>query len=268
MFLILRNREDMQAALPRPILGDLRAQIARLERRGAVCGRAGAVAFGAPEIDGYLSDGGLVLGALHEIAGAGAEAEHGTAAALLVGGLLARTQGKVVWTLARRDLFAPALAAVGLKPDRVIYVEAGRAASTLLVMEEGLRHRGLAAVVGEVSGRLTLTTSRRLQLAAETSGVIAVAIRRSRAFNDPALAEPTAAVTRWRIAALPSEPPVPHAPNTPGLGRARWRLDLTRCRGGEPHSWIVEACDATGRLAVVSDLADRSAAPERRRLAG
>jgi protein ImuA len=135
-------------------------------------------------------------------------------------------------------------------------------------MEEGLRHRGLAGVVGEVSGRLTLTTSRRLQLAAETSGVIAIALRRSQSFDDPALAEPTAALTRWRIAALPSVPPVSHAPDTPGLSPARWRLDLTRCRGGEPHFWIVEACDSTGPLALVSDSADRQAAPEPRRLAG
>jgi protein ImuA len=63
---------------------------------------------------------------LHEAVGAGAEVDHGAAAALLVVGLLARTRGKVVWTLEPRDLFAPALASVGLKPDRVIYVEAGR----------------------------------------------------------------------------------------------------------------------------------------------
>ena len=65
--------------------------------------------------------------------------------------------------------------------------EAGDAASVLLVMEEGLRHRGLAGVVGEVSGRMTLTASRRLQLAAEASGVVAFVLRRSRRHDDPAL---------------------------------------------------------------------------------
>ena len=126
-------------------------------------------------------------------------------------------------------------------------------------MEEGFRHAGLTAVVAEHTGRLSLVASRRLQLAAEQSGILAIPIRRSRCFDDPALHEPTAAVTRWRIAALPSPPALAHAPDTPGLGRARWRLDLTRCRGGEPGSWVVEACDATGRLGLVSGVSDRSA---------
>jgi protein ImuA len=61
--------------------------------------------------------------------------------------------------------------------------------------------------------------------------------------------QPTAAVTRWRVSALPSDPlPVP------GIGRARWRLELTRCRGGESAEFEVEACDAQGRLALPSDL--------------
>jgi protein ImuA len=85
-------------------------------------------------------------------------------------------------------------------------------------------------------------------------------LRRSLVFNDPALAAPSAAVTRWRIAALPSAPPLPHAPSVPGLGRALWQLELTHCRGGEPGSWIVEACDATGRLALAADVAHGSAA--------
>jgi hypothetical protein len=96
------------------------------------------------------------------------------------------------------------------------------------------------------------------------SGAIAFALRRSRRFDDPALEESSAAVTRWRIASLPSPRPLPAAPDTPGLARARWRLDLVRARGAEPGSWIVEACDATGRLALAADLADRPAAPARR----
>jgi protein ImuA len=127
-------------------------------------------------------------------------------------------------------------------------------------MEEGLAHPGLAAVVGEFSGKLSLVASRRLQLGAEKSGVMAALLRRSRMFDDPELAAPSAAVTRWRIAALPSAPPLPHAPSVPGLGAALWRLELTHRRGGEPGSWIVEACDATGRLTLVAGVADGSAA--------
>jgi protein ImuA len=130
----------------------------------------------------------------------------------------------------------------------------------LLVVEEGLRHPGLAGVVGEVSGRLTLAASRRLQLAAEAANVAAFAIRHSRRHDDSALAEPSAAATRWRVAALPSDPPLPQAPETPGLARACWRLDLVRCRSGEARSWTVEACDEAGRLGMAADLAHGQAA--------
>jgi protein ImuA len=245
-------------------LEGLRRLIAPLCRRGPELA-GGRLCFDLAEIDRALPGGGLALGALHEICGAGPDSEYATSAALLAGGLLARTRGSVVWALQRRDIFAPALAGVGLHPDRVIYAEAGKPETVLLVMEEALRHRGLAGVVGEVSGRLGLTASRRLLLSAETSGVIAFALRRSHRHDDPALGEPSAAVTRWRVAALPSLE-TPELP--PGLDRARWRLELLRCRGGEPANWIVEACDATGRLTLAADLADRSATtPARRAIA-
>jgi protein ImuA len=237
----------------------LRARIARIERRPGAY-RADMLRFGVDAIDGHLPGGGLLTGALHEVAGDGPDLEHGAAAAQFLAGLLARRRGPVLWAVMRPDLFAPALHAAGLHPDRVIFVHAG--ADGLLVMEEALRHPGLAAVVGEV-GKMGLTASRRLQLAAEGSGVIAFALRRFTRAPGPALAEPNAAVTRWRIAPLPSPPPIPHAPDVPGLARARWRLDLVRCRGGAPATWTVEACDAQGRLALSADLPDRQAAPRR-----
>lgn len=229
--------------------------------------------FGVAAIDGHLPGGGLALACLHEVAARGPEAEHDAAASLFVAGVAARLEGVVLWVIEQPDLFAPGLAAAGLHPDRLIIAEAGRALggsaaagrSVLLVMEEGLRHRGLAAVVGEVHGRFSLTASRRLQLAAEAGGVTGFVLRRvplSRApgmevplgrmprDDDPALAEPIAAATRWRISALPSTPPVPHAPEVPGLGRARWRVELLRCRSGAPSTWITEACDAAGRLGM------------------
>ena len=57
-------------------------------------------------------------------------------------------------------------------------VEAGK--DVLLVVEEALRHVGLAAVVGEIDGPVSLTASRRLQLAAETSGGLGLMLRRPR----------------------------------------------------------------------------------------
>jgi protein ImuA len=253
----------MQPRSRSAILASLRSEVARSERR-AVGGRSGGcIPFGLAAVDQALPGGGLAAGALHEVAGTGAGTEHATAPALLAAGLLGGVPGTVLWVLERPDIHPPALAAVGLAAERVVYVHARKPPTVLLVMEEGLRQPGLAGVVGEFSGALSLTASRRLQLAAERSGVAAFLLRRSRHFDDPVLARPSAAVTRWRVAALPSGPPLAHAPETPGLGRLRWRLELVRCRGGAPRSWVVEACDAAGRCGLVADMVDRPAAAGR-----
>jgi protein ImuA len=251
----------MEQARQQELLEELRTRIARIERGGAASGPVRPpLSFAVPEIDAGLPGGGLALGALHEIAGAGPDMASGAAALLFVAGVLARASGPVLWIFGRRDLFAPSLAGVGLHPDRVIYAETGDRGTVLLAMEEGLHHPGLAGVVGEIDGRLTLTASRRLQLAAENSGIICFALRRTRRADQADLADPIAAETRWRITAIASRPPLSWAPETPGLGRARWRLDLIRCRGGEPHTWIVEAPNAQGRLGLAPDLANRPAA--------
>ena len=240
-------------------LDELRDTVARLERSRAAPPAPPPLPFGLPDLDASLPGGGLALGALHEIAGTGADIQDGAAAAMFAAGILARIPGKVLWVLEKGDIFAPGLAAAGLHPDRVIYAEAGHR-DALLVMEDGLRHRGLAGVAAELSGRISLTASRRLQLAAEASGVTALLLRRPNK-GQADLVGANAATTRWRIAAQPSAPPIPEAPDVPGLGRAHWQLNLLRSRGGRTGSWIVEACDASGRLDMVATLANRPSAP-------
>jgi protein ImuA len=253
----------MRTSAGLPIVKELRARLQRLE--GAAARRRLVLPFGIQAIDRHLPGGGLALGALHEVAGGGNGAIDGAAAALFAAGIAARLRGQVLWCVTGQDLFAPALAQAGLVPDRVIYVEAGDETSILVCFEEGLRHGGLGAVVAEVA-RLSMTASRRLQLAAEGSGTIGIAIRRWRRQTEAAdFGQPTASVTRWRVSALPATPlPVP------GVGRARWQVELIRCRAGESADFEVEACDAKGRLALPSDLVHGSGQKEigRRRAAG
>ena len=230
---------------------------ARIEGMASPARRREALAFGVPAMDAHLPGGGLALGAVHEISEQGTFSGYAAMAALFAAGVIARLEGPVLWCVGRRDLFAPALALAGLHPDRVLYCETWKDGEVLPSMEEGLHCKGLAAVVGEVN-RLPLTPSRRLQLAAEESGVTAFVLRRS----VKALDDANAAFSRWRIAAAPL------APDEMGeLGRARWRVSLVRCRGAEPHSWMVEACDATGRIALPADLSAGQVAPEERWLA-
>lgn len=233
-----------------PQLSALRARIARLESGGKR--ERGVLPFGIEVVDRKVPGGGLQLGALHEVAGGSNGAVHGAAAALFTAGIATRTSGQVLWCMRRADLFAPSLAQAGLHPDRVIYVEVGDEKAVLACMEEGLRHGGLSAVVGEVA-RLPMVASRRLQLCAEESGTIALAIRRWRRMAEAVdFGQPTASVTRWRITALPSEPlPVP------GIERARWLVELIRARAGACADFVLEACDEQGRLALPAELAHR-----------
>ena len=239
----------MAASNDSALLHQLRAKIAKIERTPGSSTQT--LPFGIPAIDDALPGGGLAMAALHEVVGSGIDLEFAAAPALFAAGLLARRPGPVLWVLQRRDLYAPALAAAGLHPSRVIYAEADGGIRALLLMEQGLRHPSLAGVVAEVSCRVTLTASRRLHLAAQAGGPVALMLRRRQSNGV------LAAVTRWRIGPEPSTLPVSHASHVPGLGPLRWRLELTRCRGGRTGNWIVEACDAKGRLSLVSTLADR-----------
>ncbi len=246
---------DMAEDVKKARLAALRRQLAALESGGKA---APVLPFGIAAMDGGLPWGGLPLGALHEVGGIAAEAEDGAIATAFLASILARlSPGRpVLWCCSRADLHAPGLARHGLQPKRLILARAPNDREILWAMEEGLRSPALAAVVGEVA-TLSVAASRRLQLAAETSGVTGFALRRGNA-----AAAASAAVTRWRIAALPGL----SGSGEPGLGRPLWRVELLRCRGGVPASWQMEACDAAGFVTLSAALADRP--PHKLRAAG
>jgi protein ImuA len=237
----------------------LRAQVRAIE--ASCCEEVDCLSFGAGDVDEKLAGGGLRIAALHELTGASSALSDDAAATLFAAGIAARRaldSPTVLWVLTRRDLFAPALAQAGLPPSRIIYAECRRDDEALAVMEEGLRHGSLAAVVGEI-GRVSMTATRRLQLAAEGSGTTALMLTRWRRSGEDPLASPSAAVTRWRVGCVPSmELPVR------GIGRPCWNVELVRQRGGSPHQWILEGTNEAGRLALPAEPPDRSAAADRR----
>jgi protein ImuA len=121
-------------------IADVHRYLERTERRG--CAEASVLPFGVPAIDERLPHGGLPRGHLHEAIEAGAASGYAGLATLFVAGILARMQGPVLWCLRGRDLFAPALARVGLHPDRVIFCETWNDREVLPAMEEGLKCGG------------------------------------------------------------------------------------------------------------------------------
>src|SRR6202047_5577456 len=169
----------------RTLLPELRERVRRIERSPAMA--HGVLPFGVAAIDRVLPGGGLARGALHEILGASGDEEDGALPAAFSAGIVGRLaaqrslggDGMVLWCLPRPDLYGPGLAAHGLDPGRVVMVRASRDAEILWAMEEGLRAPGIVAVVGEI-GSLPMVASRRLQLAAERSGIMAFLLRRWR----------------------------------------------------------------------------------------
>jgi protein ImuA len=241
---------DPAAGIKPFLISALKDRVAKLERAGSAPGgrqgRLKPVALGAPALDQHLPWGGLPRAALHEVAGAGPDREQGAAAAGFAALWLGKLQaaGPVLWVVRAADRAAIDLHAHGLNqhrldPRRLILVAARRDDEALWAMEEGLKAKSLGAVLGEVE-KLDLTASRRLQLAAEASGVTAFALRRWRVMEHAArdAAQPIAAVTRWRIATHPTESET----------RIGWQVELTRCRGGKPNTWIMERADGSDEL--------------------
>lgn len=232
-------------------LSELRQQIERIE--GVVERTRSVLPFGVPEIDRRLPNGGLAVGALHEIAGGANGAIDGAVAMSFVAGIAGRTGGTVLWCHIQPDLFAPSLSEYGLSEDRVVFFQGQDENDILGAFEKSVSHGGPTAVVAELA-TLSPLASKRIQLAAETSGTMALALRRWRRPVDARdFGQQTAAFTRWRVTELNSVPlPVR------GVGRSRWQVELMRCRSGDCADFEVEACDAKGFVHIPSLLADGS----------
>ena len=116
---------------------------------------------------------------------------------------------------------------------RLIHVAAKGPEDALFALEEGLRCRDLAFVVGEIAGNpaaLSLTASRRLGLVVERHGVPLWLVRLD------AARDLSSARMRWQARAAPSPPPRwnPQAPGVPA-----WRAELFRARNHPPGEWTL-----------------------------
>ena len=116
---------------------------------------------------------------------------------------------------------------------RLIHVAAKSAEDALFALEEGLRCRDLAFVIGELAGNpraLSLTASRRLSLVAEKHGAVLWLVRLD------AMRDLSSARMRWQARAAPSLPP---RWNAQAPGAPSWRAELFRARAHPPGEWIL-----------------------------
>jgi protein ImuA len=214
----------------------LRREIAALE--GFVCPDSGprSLPLGVAAVDAALG-GGLKLGATHEIAPASPVhrgAAFGFALALAGKARAHSSADDVVWietAFASAETGRPygiGLINFGLALAHLIVVRVPRPLDVLWATEEALACRGVAAVIAEVAEEPALTATRRLALAARRGGGLGLVVRHRAA---PA---PSAAMTRWQVAAARSRPDAHGAP-----GPAALDLSLTKNRHGRCGRWTI-----------------------------
>jgi len=241
--------------VPAPhILNTLRRQMQEI----APPARHGRMRLDGGAMDAALG-GGLPLGALHLIEGAGIEAETGAAQAQFLLPLLARLPGALFWLAPIADLYPPGLRAAGFDPARLIQIRTD-AQDTLGIFETILRSRAAVAVVAEVEA-IPHLAGRRLHMACLAGATTGFALRRFAHGRKPT-ADLTAAVTRWCLA------PAQSHIQSHALGAPRQHAALRHSRAGPPADWIIqqEPHDAPYPFRVLAGLAD--SAPASRRLAG
>lgn len=116
---------------------------------------------------------------------------------------------------------------------RLIHVAATSPEEALFAMEEGLRCRDLAFVIGEMAGNpraLDFTATRRLSLMAGQHGVPLWLVRID---ARPGL---SSARLRWQARAAPS---LPGHWNPQAPGHPAWRAELFRARAHPPGEWTL-----------------------------
>jgi protein ImuA len=223
-------------------LATLRGSIARLEAHGGVH-TPGRVALGHIDADAMLQ-GGLATGAVHEVFAEGRQSAAGTG---FIAGLAGRvtTRRPLVWV--RQDfteiesgaLSASGLAELGLNPRLLVTVQASDVETALRTAADALACDTLGAVVLEVWGQarqLDLVASRKLTLAAQTSGVTSLVLRVA------AEPQPSTAETRWIVRSA-SSPSAPHLVSA-AWGAPVFDAELVRNRHGSVGRWIMEwKCD-------------------------
>lgn len=186
--------------------------------------------FGLGPINDAFPNNCFPVAAVHEFLTTGTEdaAITGSFIACLTATLM-RNGGVAVWINSFSAIFPPALKGFGIEPDRVIFISGLNQKDSLWVMEEALKCKGLAAVIGEIKD-VDFIASRRLQLAVEQSCVTGFIIR-----HNPRTVTINACVSRWRITSLPGEP----EDDLPGIGYPRWNVELLKIRNGKPGSWQI-----------------------------
>ena len=211
------------------------------------------------EADGWLG-AGLAAGRYHELfatdpddvaSGAG----FAVATAMIAGAMPLFWLRTVAVDRAGGRLHGGGLAELGCDPAAITMAVVADEKALLKAAADAARCPGIGTLLIEAWGRapgIDLTATRRLMLAAEASGVTTICLRVD------AEPSPSAAATRWRIAAAPSVPLAANAPGGPAF-----LVECLRRRGAAAGGhWLVEwNRDARNFVPLTDPAAGRVAAP-------
>ena len=276
--------EQLELVLRGDVAGPAAAAPAEIPRLSTVS--KGLVLDGVHE---FLGDAGPPLGLLARLAGRIVAARRAIVGCVGRSGGGTATADTVTWVGRRAWPDLPALARLGHAsgvdlPGVSLFVDPPDAAAGWWVAERAIASGAACCVVIDAAGA-TLTMTRRLHLAAIEHGVTVLLAR-----DIDEVSRPSAAMTRWAVRRLaPGSRAHPlHSDEIAQPPRARWELDLLRCKGrqrfvpsGDPTavlrahgdalaSWTLEWDHVYGPVDLSAELADRSrraavATPQRRR---
>lgn len=187
--------------------------------------------------------GGLRRGALHEIVPGGAgDGPAASGFALALSARFAKAApascGAVIWIVEHcagwenGAPYGPGLALFGLDPARLIFIHTFNPKESLWSMEEALKCRAAAAVIGEIWSLekvYGLVASRRLALAAQKGGAPGLMLAAGMARGADRLS--SSAQTRFEVFSRPS-PRAPAGRGLPTPGPACWSVRIVKARAG------------------------------------
>lgn len=200
---------------------NLRHWISRLEEKNRRFSRIIPI---ADEVDHWLPHGGLSAGCIHEVKGT--SLANAIAFSAILASRLAGDHGNILYIAPDRSLHPLGLLPFGLKLNQLLHVSARRSQDLAWAVMEALRCPQVSSVIALLDG-LDLTESRRLQLAAETSGATGFLL------GNAASAPIAAPITRWKVSSILGN-------SGQRFQEPLWTLDLLYCRGGRPGKWTVE----------------------------
>ncbi len=262
----------------------LSSEVRSLETAGRQATNKQTISCGCAALDHCLPDGGYVPGSVIEylraMPGCGASTLAFTAAATA----MRSTNGFVVIIDTQHNIYPPALASWGIDLEKMVLVRPQSDVDALWAVDQSLRTPAVAAVVADVQ-RIDDRAARRMQLAAEQGGGLALLLRPASARRAPSWAD-----VQWVVRGLPSQDaePTQNISPRPGASAAnahtapfpaedrRLQVQLVRVRGGTAGATVrlrvsardgtlqeVERHVPTGALHLASQLASATS-PSRR----